>query len=74
MFYSTQILAKKGPLGTIWIAAHLDRRLKRSQVFEANIASSVGAFGESVDENSMSCGDDDGWKDGKKKHPSVDDI
>ena len=44
MFYSTQILAKKGPLGTIWIAAHLDRRLKRSQVFEANIASSVGAF------------------------------
>ena len=61
MFYSTQILAKKGPLGTIWIAAHLDRRLKRSQVFEANIASSVGAFffGK-VDENSMSCGDDDG--------------
>jgi cohesin complex subunit SCC1 len=43
MFYSTQILAKKGPLGTIWIAAHLDRRLKRSQVFEADIASSVGA-------------------------------
>lgn len=44
MFYSTQILAKKGPLGTIWIAAHLDRRLKRHQVFEANIAISVGAF------------------------------
>ncbi|CAK0784792.1 hypothetical protein CVIRNUC_007996 [Coccomyxa viridis] len=41
MFYSTQILAKKGPLGTIWIAAHLDRRLKRHQVFEANIAISV---------------------------------
>lgn len=46
MFYSTQILAKKGPLGTIWIAAHLDRRLKRSQVFEANIASSVGELRE----------------------------
>ena len=44
MFYSTQILAKKGPLGTIWIAAHLDRRLKRHQVFEANIAISVGAL------------------------------
>ena len=42
MFYSTQILAKKGPLGTIWIAAHLDRRLKRHQVFETNIAFSVG--------------------------------
>lgn len=44
MFYSTQILAKKGPLGTIWIAAHLDRRLKRHQVFEANISISVGAL------------------------------
>ena len=55
MFYSTQILAKKGPLGTIWIAAHLDRRLKRSQVFEANIASSVGELNEKW--NSMSCGD-----------------
>ena len=48
MFYSTQILAKKGPLGTIWIAAHLDRRLKRHQVFEANIAISVGAFLDSL--------------------------
>jgi cohesin complex subunit SCC1 len=44
MFYSTQILAKKGPLGTIWIAAHLDRRLKRAQVFETNITDSVGAL------------------------------
>ena len=46
MFYSTQILAKKGPLGTIWIAAHLDRRLKRAQVFETNITDSVGACAE----------------------------
>ncbi len=46
MFYSTQILAKKGPLGTIWIAAHLDKRLKRNQVFEANIAISVGEFAD----------------------------
>ena len=43
MFYSTQILAKKGPLGTIWIAAHLDRRLKKHQVFETNISFTVGA-------------------------------
>ncbi|KAK9830472.1 hypothetical protein WJX72_011940 [[Myrmecia] bisecta] len=41
MFYSAQILAKKGPLGTIWIAAHLDRRLKRHQVFETSIPVSV---------------------------------
>ena len=28
MFYSTQILTSKGPLGIIWVAAHLDKRLK----------------------------------------------
>lgn len=32
MFYSTQILARKGPLGLVWMAAHMDRGLKRSQV------------------------------------------
>ena len=42
MFYSTQILAKKGPLGIIWIAAHMDSRLKRNNVFETSIPSSVG--------------------------------
>eukprot|EP00873_Tetraselmis_striata_P019210 jgi/Tetstr1/439474/TSEL_027906.t1 len=44
MFYSTQILAKKGPLGTIWIAAHLERRLKRHQVFETSITLSVDSI------------------------------
>lgn len=44
MFYSTQILAKKGPLGTVWIASHLDRRLKRSQVFETNLTNTVGTY------------------------------
>lgn len=42
MFYSTQILSKKGPLGTIWIASHLEKRLKRSQIFETSIPASVG--------------------------------
>lgn len=32
MFYSSQILARKGPLGVVWMAAHLDGQLKRSQV------------------------------------------
>ena len=32
MFYSTQILARKGPLGIVWLAAHMDKGLKRSQV------------------------------------------
>ncbi|KAK9833545.1 hypothetical protein WJX81_003827 [Elliptochloris bilobata] len=44
MFYSVQILAKKGPLGIIWIAATLDKRLKRTQVFEANIDTSVDSI------------------------------
>ncbi|KAK9828291.1 hypothetical protein WJX74_007451 [Apatococcus lobatus] len=44
MFYSVQILNKKGPLGVIWIAAHLDRRLKRSQVNDTSIPSSVDSI------------------------------
>jgi hypothetical protein len=42
MFYSQLILAKKGPLGTIWIAAHLERKLRKNQVTETNISVSVG--------------------------------
>eukprot|EP00242_Pyramimonas_sp_CCMP2087_P015196 CAMPEP_0198222154 /NCGR_PEP_ID=MMETSP1445-20131203/86820_1 /TAXON_ID=36898 /ORGANISM="Pyramimonas sp., Strain CCMP2087" /LENGTH=390 /DNA_ID=CAMNT_0043900555 /DNA_START=157 /DNA_END=1326 /DNA_ORIENTATION=+ len=41
MFYSHQILAKKGPLGTIWIAAHMDRKLRKNQIYDTNITSSV---------------------------------
>jgi hypothetical protein len=41
MFYSTQILNRKGPLGLVWIAAHLDRQLKRGQITSANISDSV---------------------------------
>lgn len=43
MFYSAQILSKKGPLGIIWIAASLgEKKLNRKQVYEANIAESIG--------------------------------
>lgn len=44
MFYSTQILSRKGPLATIWIASHLNTRLKRAQVVDTSIAGSVGAY------------------------------
>ncbi|KAL0322257.1 UNVERIFIED_CONTAM: Sister chromatid cohesion 1 protein 4 [Sesamum calycinum] len=37
MFYSQFILAKKGPLGTIWIAAHLERKLRKNQVADTDI-------------------------------------
>eukprot|EP00250_Pteridium_aquilinum_P019128 c24309_g2_i1 orf=815-4747(+) len=41
MFYSQFILAKKGPLGTIWIAAHLERKLRKNQVAETDIGVTV---------------------------------
>mmetsp|Transcript_3871 Transcript_3871/g.13731 ORF Transcript_3871/g.13731 Transcript_3871/m.13731 type:complete len:554 (-) Transcript_3871:1060-2721(-) len=49
MFYAHEILARKGPLGTIWLAAHLDRKqwmqygckLNKKYVTETNIDSSV---------------------------------
>jgi len=41
MFFSTQILARKGPLGLVWIAAHLERQLKRQQICQTSIPSSV---------------------------------
>ena len=42
MFYSQIILAKKGPLGKIWIAAHWDKKLNKAQIFQTNINTSVG--------------------------------
>lgn len=42
MFYSQIILAKKGPLGKVWLAAHWgDKKLGRPQIFSTDIASSV---------------------------------
>lgn len=41
MFYSQIILAKQGPLGNIWLAAHWDKKLNKGQIFSANIESSV---------------------------------
>lgn len=42
MFYSAQILAKKGPLGIVWLAAHMDGRLKRTDVSDTSVPGSVG--------------------------------
>lgn len=44
MFYSQIILAKKGPLGKIWIAAHWDKKLNKAQIFQTNINTSVGRW------------------------------
>ena len=42
MFYSQIILAKKGPLGKIWLAAHWgDKKITRPQIFSTDISQSV---------------------------------
>jgi cohesin complex subunit SCC1 len=41
MFYAHIVLAKKGPLGRIWLAAHWDKKLTKAHVFETNIEQSV---------------------------------
>ncbi|XP_035830775.1 uncharacterized protein LOC118480173 [Helianthus annuus] len=49
MFYSQFILAKKGPLGVIWIAVHLERKLRKNQVADTDIGVSVESIQEEVE-------------------------
>ena len=42
MFYSQCLLSSKGPLGAIWVAAYFFKKLKKTQIAETNISSSVG--------------------------------
>lgn len=44
MFYSETILAKKGALAKVWLAAHWDKKLSKAQIYSANIQASVGRF------------------------------
>ncbi|XP_010534271.1 PREDICTED: sister chromatid cohesion 1 protein 3 isoform X2 [Tarenaya hassleriana] len=41
MFYSQTFLARKGPLGTVWCAAHLQHRLKKSHYTSTSIPKTV---------------------------------
>ncbi|KAI3448928.1 hypothetical protein Pfo_005593 [Paulownia fortunei] len=41
MFYSHTFLARKGPLGTVWCAAHLQHKLKKSHYISTNVPSTV---------------------------------
>ncbi|ESW21067.1 hypothetical protein PHAVU_005G038800 [Phaseolus vulgaris] len=41
MFYSQTFLARKGPLSTVWIAAHLQHRLKKTHYISTDIPSTV---------------------------------
>jgi len=45
MFYSQIVLAKKGPLGKVWLAAHWgDKKLARPQIFAIDICQSVDSI------------------------------
>jgi len=41
MFYSQFVLAKKGPLGKIWLAAHMEKKVPKVQIIATNIPESV---------------------------------
>lgn len=41
MFYSQVILARKGPLAKIWLAAHYEKKLTKQQIFATDISASV---------------------------------
>lgn len=44
MFFSETLLAKRGPLAHVWLAANLERKLSRNQFIRANIEESVDAI------------------------------
>eukprot|EP00658_Telonema_sp_P-2_P028431 TRINITY_DN21785_c0_g1_i2.p1 TRINITY_DN21785_c0_g1~~TRINITY_DN21785_c0_g1_i2.p1 ORF type:complete len:563 (+),score=156.61 TRINITY_DN21785_c0_g1_i2:213-1901(+) len=44
MFYSQLVLTKRGPLGRIWLAAHWEKKLTKTQVNQTNIIDSVHAI------------------------------
>eukprot|EP00501_MAST-03F_sp_TOSAG23-6_P000632 GSMAST32.ASY1.ANO1.655.1 assembled CDS len=44
MFYSHIILAKKGPLGKIWLAAHWNEKLNKNHIFLTDIKQSVDSI------------------------------
>ena len=44
MFYSQFLLSRKGPLGVIWIAAHLEGKLRKKHITDTDIAESVGKY------------------------------
>ncbi|EOA23162.1 hypothetical protein CARUB_v10016763mg [Capsella rubella] len=44
MFYSQTLLARKGPMGTVWCAAHVQNRLKKSQYTAIDIPKTVDSI------------------------------
>jgi hypothetical protein len=43
MFYSQLLMAKKGPLARIWLAAHWDRKLDKKAIAQTDVKKTAGA-------------------------------
>lgn len=41
MFYSQFVLSKKGPLAKIWLAAHWEKKLTKTNILETNVKDAV---------------------------------
>jgi cohesin complex subunit SCC1 len=41
MFYGQFILGKKGPLAKIWFAAHVEKKLSRSEILATDVGSAI---------------------------------
>ncbi len=48
MFYSQLVLAKKGPLSRVWLAAHWDKKLTKAQIFQIDLLESIGTLDSQV--------------------------
>lgn len=46
MFYSEAILSKKGPLARVWLAAHWEKKLTKSNILQTNIQSAAREISE----------------------------
>ncbi|KAG5637033.1 hypothetical protein H0H81_006028 [Sphagnurus paluster] len=44
MFYSETILSRRGALGKVWLAAHMERKLSKTQTLQTDIEQSVDAI------------------------------
>lgn len=44
MFYNFEVLTKKGKLARVWLAAHYDKKLTKTQVLNTNIEKAIGFY------------------------------
>ncbi|EIW83274.1 hypothetical protein CONPUDRAFT_136365 [Coniophora puteana RWD-64-598 SS2] len=44
MFYSEAILSRRGPLAKVWLAAHMERKLSKTQTLQTDIEQAAGAI------------------------------